>query len=87
MRCGKILYGDKKMSNQSQEILKKVLGMPPIERAELVEKVFDSFNGSKEDIFDSQWAREAESRIDAFEKGKIKAVDAKKVIRNMKGPL
>lgn len=71
------------MTYQTQQILKKALDLPPIERAELVEKVFDSFNGSQKNNFDRLWAREAELRIDAFEKGKLKAVSAKKVFQKI----
>lgn len=71
------------MIQQTQQILEKALKLPPIERAELVEKVFDSFNGSQENNFDHLWAQEAESRIDTFEKGKLKAVIAKKVFQKI----
>lgn len=71
------------MTYQTQQILKKALCLPPIERAELVEKMFDSFNGSSENNFDRLWAQEAESRIDAFEKGKLKAVNVKKVFQKI----
>lgn len=71
------------MTYQTQQVLKKALCLPPIERAELVEKVFDSFNGYQENNFDHLWAQEAESRINAFEKGKLKAVSAKKVFHKI----
>ena len=71
------------MTYQTQQILKKALGLPPIERAELVEKVFDSFNGAQKNKLDYLWAQEAEARIDAFEKGKLKAVSAKKVFQKI----
>jgi putative addiction module component (TIGR02574 family) len=71
------------MTYQTQQILKKALSLTPIERAELVEKVFDSFNSSQKNSFDHLWAQEAESRIDAFEKGKLKAVSAKKVFQKI----
>lgn len=71
------------MTYQTQQMLKKALSLSPIERAELVEKVFDSFNGYQKNNFDHLWAREAESRIDAFEKGKLKAVSVKKVFHKI----
>lgn len=71
------------MTYQTQQVLKKALCLPPIERAELVEKVFDSFNDSPENNFDHLWAQEAESRIDAFEKGKLKTVSVKKVFQKI----
>ena len=74
---------DNPMTQQTQQILKKALSLPPIERAELVEKVFDSFNGSSKINFDHLWAQEAESRIDAFEKGKLKSISVKKVFQRI----
>lgn len=71
------------MTYQTQQILKKTLSLSPIERAELVEKVFDSFNGSQKNNFDHLWAQEAEYRIDAFEKGKLKVVSVKKVFQKI----
>ena len=71
------------MTIQTQQILKKVLLLPPVERAELIEKVFSSFGYSGKDNFDSLWAEEAEARIGAFEKGKLKAVSAKKVFQRI----
>ncbi|MFH0771342.1 MAG: addiction module protein [Candidatus Omnitrophota bacterium] len=71
------------MTYQAQQILKKALGLPPIERAELIEKVFDSFSDPQKNNFDRLWAKEAESRIDAFEKGKLKAINAKKVFQKI----
>ena len=46
------------MTYQTQQILKKTLSLPPIERAELVEKVFDSFNGSRKNNLDRHQAPE-----------------------------
>lgn len=71
------------MTAQAQQILKKALLLPPIERAELIERVFDSFGYHGKENFDVLWAKEAEARIDAFEKGKLKAVPAKKVFQRI----
>ncbi len=71
------------MTYQTQQILKKILVLPPIERAELIEKVFGSFDDSRKNNFDRLWAKEAESRIDAFEKGKLKTVSAKKIFQKI----
>ncbi len=71
------------MTYQTQQVLKKALCLPPIERAELVEKVFDSFNGYQKNSVDHCWARNTKKRIDAFEKGKLKAVSVKKVLHKI----
>lgn len=71
------------MTIQAQQILKKALLLPPIERAELIEKIFNSFDYHGKDNFDALWAKEAEARIDAFERGKLKAIAAKKVFQEI----
>ena len=71
------------MTLQAKQIFKKVLLLPPVERAELIERVFHSFDYSGRNNFDALWAKEAEARIDAFEEGKLKAVSAKKVFQRI----
>lgn len=71
------------MMLQTKQIFKKVLSLPPVERAELIERVFHSFDYPGRNNFDVLWAKEAESRIDAFENGKLKAVSAKKVFQRV----
>jgi putative addiction module component (TIGR02574 family) len=71
------------MTLQTKEILKKALLLPPVERAELIEQVFQSFDCDNKNDFDALWAKEAEARIDAFEKGKLKAIPAKEVFRKI----
>jgi len=71
------------MTLQTKEIFKKALLLSPIEKAELIEQVFHSFDYSRKADFDALWAQEAEARINAFEKGKLKAVSAKKVFKKI----
>ena len=71
------------MTLQTKRIFKKVLLLPPVERAELIERVFHSFDYSGRNNFDALLAKEAEARIDAFEEGKLKAVPAKKVFQRI----
>jgi len=57
----------------TQTILKQALHLKPVERAELIERLLRSFDKSEDDRVDALWAEEAESRIDAFEDGKLTA--------------
>jgi putative addiction module component (TIGR02574 family) len=65
------------------EILKEVLTLKPNQRAELVDKLLSSLDEPDNEI-DQLWAREAESRIDAYEQGKIEAVTLEKVLEKYK---
>ena len=56
------------------EVLKEALALRPAEKVELIDKLLLSLDKPDKDI-DELWAREAESRIDAYDQGKIKAVD------------
>ena len=71
------------MALQAKQIFEEVLLLPPVERAELIEKVFHSFDYAGRNNFDALWAKEAEARIDAFEEGKLKTVSAKKVFQRI----
>ena len=61
------------MGNNTQQIFRDALGMPPVEKAALIEKLFHSFDQEKQEAIDQSWAEEAESRLDGFESGKISA--------------
>lgn len=60
------------------EILRVALTLKPEQKAELVDKLLSSLDKPDKEI-DELWAKEAESRIDAYEQRKIKAVPLEKV--------
>ncbi len=62
----------------ANEILKEALALKPAERAELIDKLLSSLDSPDKEI-QEMWAKEVESRIDAFDQGKIKAVSLKEV--------
>ena len=64
------------MTTQAQEAFAKAVGLPPIERAELVEEILASFDFPSRADIDAAWAREVEDRIDAYERGEIPAIPA-----------
>ena len=71
------------MTTQVQHVLEKAIGLPPGERAELVEGILSSFDfPSREDI-DALWAREAEERIDAYDRGEVAAIPTAKVFEKL----
>ena len=62
------------------EVLKEALTLKPSQKAELIDKLLSSLDKPDEDI-DELSAKEAESRIDAYEKGRIKAVTLEKILK------
>lgn len=67
------------MTATAEHVLKDALDLPPVERAELIERLFQSFDRSQDRRVDAAWATEIESRIDAYEKGKINSSPAEDV--------
>lgn len=71
------------MTAQTQEVLKRALNLSPVERAELIEQLFASFDFPARDDVDSLWATEVEERIDAYDQGKMKTVSATEVFQRI----
>jgi putative addiction module component (TIGR02574 family) len=67
------------MPKHGRQILVEALKLPPVERAELVENILTSFEFGARKTMDALWAKEAEDRIDAFERGEMAAIPARDV--------
>ena len=63
----------------SDKIFKEALALTSAEKAELIDKLLSSLDQPDKEI-DQLWAEEAESRIDAYEQGKLKALSIKEVL-------
>lgn len=67
----------------SKDLTEKVLSLRPLEKADLVDRLLSSLDQPDEAITE-MWAKEAESRLDAYEHGKLKAVSLEKVLSKYK---
>ena len=67
----------------ANDLLKEVLTLKPSQKAELIDKLLSSLDKPDDEI-DELWAKEAEDRIDAFDKGKIKAIPLEKILEKYK---
>ena len=65
------------------KILKDALSLRPAEKAELIDRLLSSLDKPDTEI-DKLWTKEAEDRIDAYERGEIKAVALEKVLERYK---
>jgi putative addiction module component (TIGR02574 family) len=65
----------------------EVLGLPPGERAKLIDVLWDSLASSEVRSREAAWAEESERRIDAFEEGKLKAREAGRVFSDLRKDL
>ena len=62
-----------------KDVLEQALNLPPVERAELIEQLLESFELPSTEEIDILWAKEVEDRIDAYNQGKIEAISARKI--------
>lgn len=70
------------MSARAQKVLNEALSLSPSERAQLAERLFSSLDISQQEL-DRLWRKEADSRIDAYERGELKSIPANKVFKNI----
>lgn len=67
------------MTAMAEKIMESAMGLSPVDRAELIERLFLSFDGTTEHPVDKAWKREIDSRMEAFDAGKIQASPASDV--------
>ncbi|MBI2899626.1 MAG: addiction module protein [Planctomycetes bacterium] len=68
------------MTAEGRAILEKALGLDSIQRAELIEALFRSFDQTGDRRTEILWASEAENRVDACDAGKLRADPADVVL-------
>ncbi len=71
------------MPSKGTEVLKEALSLPPAERAEIAERLLSSLDPPSQERMDELWGKEAEDRLDAFDRGEIKAIPAKQVFEQV----
>jgi putative addiction module component (TIGR02574 family) len=72
------------MSTESSRILTEVLALPPDERAQLVEKILDSLGAQPDKERLERWAAEAESRLDAIDRGELDVLPGEEVFERLR---
>lgn len=63
----------------TERVVAEALGLPPIERAVVIERLFQSFDTGSDTAREARWADEVESRLAAYDRGEIKAAPADEV--------
>ena len=59
------------MGNGLTGVIKDALRLHPADRAKLIDALYTSLESHDIQILEKAWAQEAESRLDAFDNGKI----------------
>jgi putative addiction module component (TIGR02574 family) len=72
------------MIRNSAKVVSDALSLPPRSRAKLAEQLFESLDDPKQKEIDHLWADEVEDRIDAYERGELKAIPGQEVFRRFK---
>ncbi len=64
----------------TDQVFDAAMTLRPCEKARLIDKLLASLDKSDQEL-DELWAAEVESRIDAYEQGKIKVIALEKVLQ------
>ena len=72
------------MIRNSAKVVSDALSLPPRSRAKLAEQLLASLDDPKQKEIDRLWADEVEDRIDAYERGELKAIPGHEVFRRLK---
>jgi putative addiction module component (TIGR02574 family) len=72
------------MTGTAKKVLDEALKLPPVDRAELIQRLFQSFDECDSEV-DEKWAEEVESRLDAYDKGELTASSAEDVMVRING--
>lgn len=67
----------------SKELLEEILSLSADEKAELVDQLIVSLDNPNKEL-DELWAQEAESRLDAHDKGALKTVSLENILEKYK---
>jgi putative addiction module component (TIGR02574 family) len=71
------------MSELAEKLIEQSLKLTAEERAAVAERLLTSLEPELSSI-DRLWAQEAEDRLDAYERGEIKAIPAEEVFNSIK---
>ncbi len=71
------------MSPVLRDLLKQAMSLEAKERAELAEELLSSLDCPAQSEIDALWAREAEDRVSAFDRGDLKSSPADEVLKRI----
>jgi putative addiction module component (TIGR02574 family) len=72
-----------KVTDLANSLFKEVLQLSPSDRAELIERLFTSFDSVLDEKIDAKWREEVEERVAAFDAGKISSDSADNVLKRL----
>jgi putative addiction module component (TIGR02574 family) len=72
------------MKEKASELTSAALALPKRSRAKLVARLLDSLVEPVEGELLALWGSEAEARLDAYERGQLRAIPGEEVFRDLK---
>lgn len=76
------------MSNSDEQerlrqILESAKALSPVDRSDLLERIFGTFDSSDQSEIDQKWAVESESRLEAYRAGHLDAEPVDQVMERL----
>jgi putative addiction module component (TIGR02574 family) len=71
------------MQSDLDTVTAAALSLPAPDRAALAERLLDSLDDREQKEVDAAWAEEAERRLQAFDRGELKAIPEEEVFRSL----
>jgi putative addiction module component (TIGR02574 family) len=65
----------------------EALKLPPQERAQIIDALWNSLDPAEQDTIDRAWLLESQDRLAAFRAGELKAVNGEEALRAIEGDL
>ena len=75
------------MANADPSVFDDALSLPSDMRAELAERLVQSLNEPEEIQLSPAWRQEIRRRLEAFDKGEMKAIPAEKVFKRLRNQM
>jgi putative addiction module component (TIGR02574 family) len=72
------------MIRNTAKVVSDALSLPPRSKAKLADQLLESLDDPKQKEIDRLWADEVEDRIDAYERGELRAIPGQEVFRRLK---
>ena len=79
-----VLHWRRIVKPKSEDLLKEVLDLPPIERAALADQLLTSLD-RPDDAIDEVWRKEIAARLRAYRSGAAETVSAEEILAEYRG--
>ena len=71
------------MTQEAERILEEAKKLSPLDRAQLIENLHQSFDASDDALISKAWATEAEDRLSAYKSGRLETIPAEAIFNRL----